>query len=106
MSGLVEETGARIAGLAAQVASIRHHLCPKADRARSLLVMCEEDLLSAVDAWEKATTDLTPEDFSPITQPALPVPTVVPEVRPAARRPGRHRKLADGQQSLFAATGS
>jgi len=105
VSGVFEEASAVIVGLAVHVASIREHLPLDAVRARSLMVMCEEDLLSAVDAWEKATADLTLDDLPAGTTYHQEVPRASSKAQPAVRPARRARKVCEGQQQLFAATG-
>jgi len=95
------EASVLIEGLAAYVATLRERLIPDVGQARSQLVMCEQDLLSALDAWEKATAGLDETDFTPGTTIGRPPTPFRPAVTPTARRPRAFRNVCDGQQQLF-----
>jgi len=97
----LEDTGTMISGLATYVATLRERLVPSVGQARSQLKMCEQDLLSALDAWDKATAGLDETDFTPgplITEPAA---SNRPTAASTARRHRSARKVCDGQQQLF-----
>ena len=51
---LLRGSAAAVSDLAVLIASVRDDVNPGAERVRSVLVMCEEDLLSAADAIGKA----------------------------------------------------
>lgn len=97
---------APLGNLAALIAAVRGLAAPEAARVRSMLAMCEDDLLSAVDAIGKTVAAADRE--TPVWIPGeIPVQPAIPGVvaqkpRPTAgRKPGRRRPTA-GQQSLFA----
>ena len=104
---ILENAASSVASLAAHVAGVRAAVPPDAGRVRDQLTMCEEDLLSAADALQKALwavgSTYEPVPAGQVTpNPVLLIPVAdqrVQRPRPVSRQQGR---VAAGQEVLFA----